>query len=74
MNHTLLIVRQAELGDLEPLARLFDEYRLFYEQEPGSFWRNGWVGANPSSFWPLSRSAGARSGLRNSIRLFPPFR
>ncbi|WP_198524761.1 GNAT family N-acetyltransferase [Paenibacillus phocaensis] len=32
MNHTPLIVRQAELGDLEPLAQLFDEYRLFYEQ------------------------------------------
>lgn len=32
MNHTPLIVRQAGPGDLEPLARLFDEYRIFYEQ------------------------------------------
>lgn len=32
MKSSSLIVREAQSGDLEPLARLFDEYRQFYEQ------------------------------------------
>ncbi len=32
MNHTPILVYEAELGHLEQSARLFDEYRLFYEQ------------------------------------------
>ncbi|MNM89713.1 TDP-fucosamine acetyltransferase [compost metagenome] len=32
MNYTPVSVYEAELGHLEQLARLFDEYRLFYEQ------------------------------------------
>lgn len=32
MNHSPIIIREVASGDLDPLAKLFDEYRQFYEQ------------------------------------------
>ncbi|GJM72898.1 hypothetical protein HMSSN036_51140 [Paenibacillus macerans] len=70
--NTPISIKQAGPEDLEALAALFNEYRIFYEQASDMegatrFCRNGCPGMNPSYFWLSMRLIKRRSGSRSCI-------